>query len=152
MFANTPFATIDTAITRSIRLVLFCKKGAVTNFAKSTRKQIPAQTFSCEFCKISHKIFLKNPSEGYYCINTPVYCRTTTFRLFKNDVKYIFWLSIFSAKFVGCEQEWAQYFKPLARSLFSTQLNICDGVFFAKIVNSLSIFAKKLHYRFSTRF
>ena len=29
---------------------------------------------------------------------------------------------IFSAWFVGWEQEWDQYFKPLARSLFLTQL------------------------------
>ena len=71
--------------------------------------------------------FLKNPSEGCFTINThPIYCPTTTFRLFKSNVTHIFWLSIFSALFVGWEQERAQYFKPLAGSLFSTQSNICD--------------------------
>ena len=53
-----------------------------------------------------------------------------TFRLFKNDVTRIFWLSIFSVKFVGWEQDWAQYFMPLARSQFSTQWNIYERAFF----------------------
>ena len=38
MIVNTLFPTIDTAIIRSILTVLFCKKGVLTNFAKSTRK------------------------------------------------------------------------------------------------------------------
>ena len=38
--------------------------------------------------------FLKNSSDGCFCINTCwVYCPTTTFRLFKNDETYIFRLS-----------------------------------------------------------
>ena len=32
--------TIDTAIIRISRLVVFCKKGVLTNFAKFTRKQL----------------------------------------------------------------------------------------------------------------
>ena len=54
----------------------------------------------------------------------------------------------FSVWFVGWGWEWAQYFKPSVRSLFSTQLNICVEVFFSKIFTNLkplSIFAKKLH-------
>ena len=72
---------------------------------------------SCEFCEISHNtFFLKNPSDGCFCINTrPVYFPTTTFRLFKNDVTNIFRLNIFSAQIVDWKQEWAQFFKPLAR-------------------------------------
>ena len=72
---------------------------------------------SCEFCEISHNtFFLKNPSDGCFCINTrPVYFPTTTFRLFKNDVTNIFRLNIFSARIVDWKQEWAQFFKPLAR-------------------------------------
>ena len=54
--------------------------------------------FSCEFCDIPHNAFLKNPSSGYFRINTlSVYCPTMTFSLFKNDVTHIFQLSIFSA-------------------------------------------------------
>ena len=44
------------------------------------------------------------------------------------------------------ENTLARNTKPLARNLFSAQSNICDGTFFAKIINSLkalSIFAKK---------
>ena len=49
---------------RSSRPELFCKNGVLANFAKLTRKQqkdTPLQMFSCEFCEIFHKIFLKEP-------------------------------------------------------------------------------------------
>ena len=62
MFAGTSFATIDTAIIRSSRPVQFCKKSVLANSVKFTRKQqkgIPEEMLSCEFCKISHNIFLK---------------------------------------------------------------------------------------------
>ena len=36
--ANSPFTTIDTAIIRSSRPAVFCKKRVFTNFAKFTRK------------------------------------------------------------------------------------------------------------------
>ena len=81
--------------------------------------------------------FLKNPLDG--CINT--------FRVFKNNVTSIFRLSIYAAWFEDWEQAWAQYFKPLAWSLFSTQSNICDGAFFAKIVNS-GVLQKRCFYEF----
>ena len=70
-FSSSPFTTLDTAIIRSIRQVVFCKKGVLTDFSKfhkktaalktcfwlscrSTefnfiKKEIPAQMFSCEF-------------------------------------------------------------------------------------------------------
>ena len=56
------------------------------NFIK---KEIPAEMFSCEFAKFLTTPFLKNTRS--------VNCLTTTFRLDKNDVTYIFRLSIFSA-------------------------------------------------------
>ena len=63
--------------------------------------------FSFELWEISHNIFFKEyPSDGCFCIKTSsVCCPTATFRLFKNDVTHIFWLSIFSAEFVGWGQE-----------------------------------------------
>ena len=79
--------------------------------------------------------FLNNPLDGCFCINT--------IRVFKNNVTHIFRLSIYSAWFEDWEQAWAQYFKPLAWSLFSTQSNICDGAFFAKIVNSWYCYNQK---------
>ena len=52
----------------------------------------------CEFCKISHKTFLKEPFRQLFLHKTcSVYFPTTTLCLFKNDVKHIFHLSIFSA-------------------------------------------------------
>ena len=77
--------------------------------------------FTCEFCENSDKTFLKNPLDGYFCIKT--------FRLFKKDEIHIFRLRIFSASSEDWEQEWAHYFDPLARGLFSTQSNICDVAF-----------------------
>ena len=59
------FATVDTAIIRSSRLVLFYKKGVLTNSTNSqenTKKEVLAQIFPCEFCEISHNIFLKEPT------------------------------------------------------------------------------------------
>ena len=50
--------------------------------------------------------FLKNPSDGCFCINTrAVHCPTATFCFFKNDVTHIFRLSIFSASFKDLEEE-----------------------------------------------
>ena len=64
MFANTPFPTVDTAIIRSSRPLLFCKKDVLTNFAKpKIPKKTPKRRFRhrCEFSEISHKIFFKEP-------------------------------------------------------------------------------------------
>ena len=49
---------------RSSRPELFYKNGVLANFEKFTRKHqkdIPLQMFSCEFCKISHNTFFKEP-------------------------------------------------------------------------------------------
>ena len=58
--------------------MVFCKKGVFTNFAKSTRKhsfiadleslilskkEIPTQMFSCEFCESSHNTIFKGPKK-----------------------------------------------------------------------------------------
>ena len=62
--ADTLFTTIDTAKIRRSRLVQFCKKDVLANFAKFTRKQqkrIPVLMFFCEFCEISQSTFLKKP-------------------------------------------------------------------------------------------
>ena len=82
-FANFPFTTIDTAIIRSSRPVVFCKNGIPTYFANFTRKHLRwrlvfkkvavlqsltlskqrfrHKRFFCELCKISHNTFLKEP-------------------------------------------------------------------------------------------
>ena len=103
-----------------------------------SKKEILAHVILVNSSKFLKIPFFKNPLDDCFCINT--------FRLFKNDVTHIFRLSIFSAYFEDWEQEWAQYFKPLAWSLFPTQSKIWDGAVFGKIVSSLktlSISAKK---------
>ena len=140
-------------------LILLQSEAAVRSFSakkvfkfckihkKISKKGFRYRCFLVNFAKFLITPFSKNPSGGCFCINTrSVCCPTTAFRLFKNDVTNIFWLSIFSAGFVGWEQKWAQYLKPLARSLFSTQSNIWNWVFLAKIVSTLKplgIFAIK---------
>ena len=60
------------------------------NFIK---KEIPAQTFFCEFWVFLIKPFLKNPLDGCFCRNTrSVYFPSTTFYLFKNNVAHFFGL------------------------------------------------------------
>ena len=134
--------------------MLFCKKRFSCKFRK-IYKSTPKIgfrhrcLFPCESCEIFDNAFFKEPiawlllHKHSFCL----YCPSTTFRLFKNDVTHIFWLNIFSAKFVDWEESWAQYFKLLSRSLFSTQPNIWDGASLAKIGNSLkplSVFAKEV--------
>ena len=45
---------------RSSRPELF-SKNFVAKFTRKHQKDIPLQMFSCEFCKISHNIFFKEP-------------------------------------------------------------------------------------------
>ena len=91
------------------------------NSQENTKKIFRYRCFLVNSAKFLITPFLKNPSDGCFCINTrSVYFPTTTFRLFKNDVAHFFSLSIFSVLFVGWEQKWTQYVKPWARNLFST--------------------------------
>ena len=75
--------------------------------------------FFCEFWEISHKTFFKERFERLL-LHKHSFCLLSqhNFDLFKNDVTHISWASIFSAEFAEWEQEWTQYFKSLARSLF----------------------------------
>ena len=129
----------------SLRPVLFCKFRKIHK--KTPKNGSHPRCVLVDTAKFLITSFLKNPLDSCFCINTrSVYCPTTTFCLIKNDVTHIFWPSFFSVYFVGWEQKLAQYFTPLAWSLFSNQSNIWDGAFLTKIVNSLkplSIFVKK---------
>ena len=63
------------------------------------KKDIPAQmVFFVNCAKFIITPFLKNPSDGCFCINThSVYFPSTTLHLFKNVLRHVFRLSIFSA-------------------------------------------------------
>ena len=128
MFANSPFTTIDTAIIRSSRPVVFLQisqnsqensytKGSflmklqiyrITTLSKKrfyrvtvialSKKILQHRCFLVNSAKFLRTLFLKNPSDGCFCLNTRFgYCPTTTFCFLKNDVTHIFRLSIFSA-------------------------------------------------------
>ena len=85
------FLRESSAIIKSSRPVLFCK-----NSWQSVRKGIQHRCFLVNSEKFLITSFLKNPLDDCFCINTRfVYCPTTSFRQFKNDVTHIFWLSIF---------------------------------------------------------
>ena len=123
---------------------------------KTPEKRFRHKCFLVNSAKFPIASFSENSLDGCFRINIRyVYCPTLTFCLFKDVVTHIFSLNIFSFLFVGWGQEWAQYFKLLARSLYSTQSNICDWVFFAK--NSLQLktvkyFREKAPLWCSTRF
>ena len=100
---NNPFGTIDTAIFRSSRPALFCKKGDVTSFAKFTKntskKRFPHRSLLVNSAKFLMTSFLKNPSDGCFCINKHSFYLLSynDFSPFQKKVIHIFWLSIFSA-------------------------------------------------------
>ena len=90
---------------------------------------------SCEFCWISYNTFFKE-SFGRLLLHKHLWsiqkwCHT------------YFPAEYFLGLIGGWKQEWAQYFKPLAWNLFSTLPNICNGAFFAKIVNSWYCYNQK---------
>ena len=76
------------------------------NSHKNIKKEILARMFACEFCEISHNTSSKEPL-GRLLLHKHFYCLLShhDLSLFKNDITHIFWLSIFSAEFVGWEEE-----------------------------------------------
>ena len=63
-----------------------------------SKKRFRHRCFFVNSGKFLIKPFLKNPSDGCFCINThSVYFPNTILHLFKNNVTHIFRLSIFSA-------------------------------------------------------
>ena len=69
-FVKPLFTTIDTAIIKSSRPVVFCEKSVLTNFAKLARKHLRYRvSFFWHRCFLITP-FLKNPSDGCFCIDT----------------------------------------------------------------------------------
>ena len=109
---------------RRSRPVVFCKKDALKNFAKFIRKhlrysfifnkvtnlqhltlskkRLRHRCFLLSFVKLLITPFLKNTWDGCFCvISRSVYCPTTIFHLFKNDVTHIFRLNFPTKYFLG---------------------------------------------------
>ena len=63
---------------------------------KTPKKRFWHRCFLVNSAKFLIAYFSKNLSDDCFSINIhSVYCPTMTFRIFKNDVTHIFWLSIF---------------------------------------------------------
>ena len=103
--------------------------------------------FSCEFCEISHNTVFKEPL-GQLPLHKHSFCllsRHNVFPFQKRCYTY-FPTGYFLGLIYTLGTRVSSIFQTLWRSLFSTQSNICDWTFSAKIANSLkplSIFAKK---------
>ena len=101
-FSNTVLLSLLLLVLYSEAVFQCCSASKVMlqvsqNSQENSKKEIPAQMFSCKFCEIPQNIFFKEPLDGCFGINTrPVYCPTMTFYLFKNNVTHIFWVRIFS--------------------------------------------------------
>ena len=65
------------------------------NSSENTKTRFWDRCLLVNSVKFLITLYLKNPSDVCFCIKTrSVYSPTTTFRLYKNDVTHILWLSI----------------------------------------------------------
>ena len=144
---------------RSSRPVLFCKKGALANFAKFRRKHqkgIPVQMFSCEFCELSHNTFFKEPF-GRLLLHKHSLCLLSQHDTssFQKLCYTYFPAEYFLGLIYRLVTRVSSIFQTLSQKPIFNPVEHLRWRFFVKIVNSLkllSIFAKKLHCRCSTRF
>ena len=96
--------------------------------------------FSCEFCEIFHNIFFKKHF-GRLLHHKHLFCLLShhDLSLFQKQCFTYVLAEYFFGLICRRGRRVSSIFQAFikARSLFLTQSNICDGVFFAKIVNSL---------------
>ena len=128
---------MDIAIIRSSRPVLFCKKDILKNFAKFTRKH-PKKRFRLRCFHVNSvkflKPLLKNPSDSCFGINiSSIYFPTMNFRIFKNYMKNIFWLSKFLGLICRLGETVSSIFQALTQKpIFNpVEHHLIDGPFFA---------------------
>ena len=171
-FANSPFTAIDTAITRSSRPVVFCKKEVpayFANFARlvfkevavlqsltSSKKRFQNRWFICELCKISHNIFLKEPF-GRLLLHKHSFCLLSQHGTssFQKLCYTYFPAEYFLDLIYRLVTRVSSIFQTLSQKSIFNPVEHLRWRFFVKIVNNLkllSIFAKKLYCRCSTRF
>ena len=113
------------------------------NSQENTKKEIPAQMFSCEFCEISQNIFFKDPLDGCFSINTSsVYYLTMTFYLFKNNITHIILADNFFGLICRLGTTVSSVFQAHSpKPIFNPCQTSPSELFFAKTVLS----QKKLH-------
>ena len=147
-FANSPFTTTNTTIIRSSCPVVFCRKceNVFLQILQNSQENTCARAsfvrhshFLVNFPKFLITPFLRNPSDGYFCIST--HHNLLSF------MSHAFSGIVFSQLnlLTGNKRELnISNLLPEPRNLFSTQSNICDGAFFtANSLKRFSIFAKK---------
>ena len=139
--------------------MLFCKKMflQISQISQvNTKNEIPAQMFSCEFCKISHNIFFKEPF-GRLLLHKHSLCLLSQHDTssFQKLCYTYFPAEYFLGLIYRLVTRVSSIFQTLSQKPIFNPVEHLRWRFFVKIVNSLkvlSIFAKKLHCRCSTRF
>ena len=109
--------------------------------------------FSCEFCKISHNTFFKEPF-GRLLLHSFGLLSHHDLLFFQKRCHRYFPAKYFLGLIYRLGTRVSSIFQTLSQTP-TTQSNICDGAFFPKLFNSLpalSTFAKKLPCRCSNRF
>ena len=147
-----PSLLFDTAITRSSRPVVLCKKEVPAYFSNFTRKPLRKRLvfkevtvlqsltlskkrfrhrwFIFELCKISHNIFLEEPF-GRLLLHKHSFCLLSQHDAspFQKHCYTYFPAEHFLGLFYRLVTRVSSIFQTLARSLFSTQLSICAADF-----------------------
>ena len=144
---------------RSSRPEMFCKKGVLANFAKFTRKHqndILLQMFSCEFCKISHNTFSKEPFRRLL-LNKHSLCLLSYHDLlpFQKRCRSFFLAEYFFGLICRFWRKVSSICKTLSQKPIFNLIKHLGWSFSCEKVNSstpLGIFAKKLHFRCSRCF
>ena len=126
------------------------------NTQENTKKIFHYRFFLVNSAKFLITTFLKNPSDGCFCITTrSVYFPAMIFHLFKNDVAHFFSLSIFFSFICRLGTKVNFICKTLDQKPIFNLVKHLGWGFSCKRVNSstpLGIFAKKLHCICSTMF
>ena len=117
------------------------------NSQENTKKEIPAQMFSCEFCEISHNIFFKEPF-GRLLLHKHSFCLLSQHDAssFQKRCYTYFPAEYFLGLIYRLVTRVSSIFQTLSQKPIFNPVEHLHWRFFVKIVNSLkllSIFAKK---------
>ena len=116
------------------------------NFQQNTKKEIPAEMFSCEFCEISHNILFKEPF-GRLLQHKHSFCLLSHHDLSQSKtMSHTFSAEYFFGLIYTLGTRVSSIFQALSQKPIFNPVEHLRWGFFAKIISSLkplSIFAKK---------
>ena len=152
MFTNTVLPTLLLILLYSEAVVQCCSGKKVMlqvlqNSQENSKKEIPAEMFSCGFCEISRNIFFKEPCgrlllrKHSLCLLSPM-----TFHLFKKKRHTYFLAQYFFGLICRLGTRVSSIFQTLCQKPIFNQVEHLRWSFFGKNINilkPLSIFAKK---------